>query len=164
MTPPPCPVPEIVPIVSQSGEHADCAVAALAMFAGVDYATALAAFDRPRRILRGGAQWADVRRAARRLGLRTRLTRRYDLDEDTGLLYLASRHAREDDHMVFLWAGRVIDGGQGYVAGSLFCALQGFEARSLLVRVEDAPAQEGRRWRGRVRAARRAATSTRATI
>ena len=89
-------------------EHHDCAVAATAMFCGVDYPTALAAFSRPAQVLREGVSpWAEFRKACRRLGVHTRVNRRPDLERDTGILYVTDE---QHGHVCLLWEGRVVDG------------------------------------------------------
>jgi hypothetical protein len=128
--------PDMIRVVHQTGAHPDCSVAALATFASVTYAQALAAFTNPSLVLKRGAHWREVRAAAKRLGLKTALKRSYDIDEDTGLLYLASLKPKDDDHMVFLWAGRVMDHEQAWLNPSAYLAANGFRPESLLVVVE----------------------------
>jgi ABC-type bacteriocin/lantibiotic exporter with double-glycine peptidase domain len=104
-------VPTMVRFVRQSGHHGDCGITTLAMLAGVMYEDALAAvIGLEPTVLQTGLRWTEMRRAARKLGLKTRLLRSYDLEEATGVLALKDTTKRGEDHYVFLWEGRIIDG------------------------------------------------------
>lgn len=124
-----------VRMVAQVDTHDDCAVAALAMFAGRTYAEALSAFPKPALILKRGAYWPEVRAAATKLGLTTSLKRVYNLDIDTGLLYLESRKVKDDDHMVYLWAGRILDNNVGWLQPSAYLLYYDYNPKSLLIRL-----------------------------
>src|SRR5687767_12875175 len=100
-------VPELVHVVKQDGDLPDCAVAAVAMLCGVTYGEALAAFPEPDRVVKAGAYLTDMQDAAAKLKINTRVRRRFKLDVDTGILYLAGK---TENHVAFLWAGRVVDG------------------------------------------------------
>jgi ABC-type bacteriocin/lantibiotic exporter with double-glycine peptidase domain len=102
-------VPTLVRFVRQSGHHGDCGVSTLAMLAGVMYEDALAAAVRYQpAALNIGLSWDAMRSAARRLGVKTRIARSYDITEATGILNVANR--KKEEHWVFLWAGRIVEG------------------------------------------------------
>lgn len=100
------PFPEMVRIVRQDGTLPDCAVAAVAMLCGVTYGEALAAFPKPVSVMKIGAYLTEVQCAAKRLGVKTRIRKRFDVDEDTGVLHVSGK----DEHVLLLWDGRIIDG------------------------------------------------------
>ena len=125
-------VPHLVRVVRQSGWHADCGVAALAMLCGVLYEEALAAFADPIKVLSRGADWKDLRPAAARLVVATKVKYRYDITEDTGILHVS--HPTKDEHLVFLWAGRVVDGnGELWSDPEVYLKHYGYVAKGLLV-------------------------------
>ena len=135
-------VPTLVRFVRQSGHHPDCSVSMLAMFAGVMYEDALLAAAKANpHVLKEGMTWAQIRKAARYLGLKTRIVKTYDADESTGILHV-SRVALGlgpmSEHVVFLWEGRVIDGdGELWLTTSDYLRHYGYEAKGLLVSVEE---------------------------
>jgi ABC-type bacteriocin/lantibiotic exporter with double-glycine peptidase domain len=125
--------PHVVRIVYQSGVDHDCAIATLAMLCGATYAQALAAYRQPLRIVKHGAHWFQMREAAKRLGVKTRVTRRFDIDEDTGILCVRKP---KEEHVVFLWEGRIIDGnGEAWLMPVEYLDTYGYRPTSLLVRV-----------------------------
>lgn len=132
----------MIKFVRQSGDHGDCGVVTLAMLAGVPYEDALAAVvvEQPA-ALQTGLTWAEMKRAATTLGLSTRLRRKYDIDRDTGILHVAharKRDAHRDEHFVFLWAGRVIDGnGEMWAIPDNFLRHHHYKPMMLLVKEED---------------------------
>lgn len=125
-------VPDMVRLVPQSGFHPDCAVASLAMLCGVMYQDALAAFADPLDVMLNGVSWPMVQAAAKRLGFRTRLKlRRYELTEDTGILNV-KRPA--DEHLAFLWEGRIVDGnGELWLSPEAYLRHYKYTAKGLLV-------------------------------
>ena len=128
-------VPAMVRFVKQSGHHSDCGVATLAMLAGVLYEDALAtiACEQPG-VLTLGLTWHELRRAAKALGLKTRITKKYDPDEDTGILNVGNRKV---EHFVFLWEGRVVEGnGELWLDVDAYLKHNEFRARALLKAVE----------------------------
>lgn len=107
--------PDVIRWTPRDGDAPDCAVAALEIACGVTYQAALAAaaLVAPD-VNERGLSWAEIRRAARRLGWRTRLLRRgqFDVcDEDaSGVLSVFRRHDKvRTDHVVYLWGGRVVE-------------------------------------------------------
>jgi hypothetical protein len=130
-------VPTLVRFVRQSGFHGDCGVATLGMLGGCVYEDALAAVVRYQpAALHAGLTWPQMRRAAKRLGLSTRLLRRYDIDEATGILNVMD--AQGEEHFVFLWEGRIVEGnGELWLFNSDYLKHYGYTAKALLVARED---------------------------
>ena len=126
--------PDVVRLVRQSGHHADCGVASLAMLAGVMYEDALAAFRSPLDVLKTGVSWPRMHRAAKRLGVATRVRRTFDVNEATGILNVIRK---EDEHLVFLWAGRIVDGnGEMWIDPADYFKHYNYEPKGLLVRTD----------------------------
>ena len=92
----------------------DCGVAALATVAGISYEDAYVAVDKidPKRRGKAGLHNREVIQAARRLALQLVPTRRYDLDEDEGILRVrwSGRKASENPggHFVAVLDGRIL--------------------------------------------------------
>ncbi len=125
--------PEMVRFVRQDGELPDCAVASLAMLCGVGYSEALAAFPKPHRVIKAGAYLTEIQSAAKKLGVKTKQRKRFDLEEDTGILYVSG----EDEHLVFLWAGRVIEGnGECWLNSLLYLTTYEYDAKTLVMVLE----------------------------
>lgn len=102
--------PDMVRWVPRNAENADCAITALQLASGLTYETVLEAAIRCRAVdLTNGVTWPQICRIAHRLGLRTKILRRgrYDIEEATGILNV--KHAKEGNHVVYLWEGRVIE-------------------------------------------------------
>lgn len=126
--------PYLVRIVKQDGVSPDCAVASLAMLCGVTYGEALAAFPKPQRVMKLGAYTTELVAAAKRLGVKTKLRRTFDLDDDTGILHVSRRI---DEHVVFLWAGRIIEGnGECWLNSESYLKTNRYKAKSLLALIE----------------------------
>lgn len=125
--------PEMVRIVRQDGELPDCAVASLAMLCGVSYGEALAAFPKPQRVIKVGAYLTEIQVAAKALGVKTKIRKRFDLEEDTGILHVSGT----DEHLVFLWAGRIIEGnGECWLSAFSYFATYEYTPKSLVMVVE----------------------------
>jgi ABC-type bacteriocin/lantibiotic exporter with double-glycine peptidase domain len=131
-------VPSMVRFIRQSGHHADCGVVCLSMLAGVMYEDALAAIlPHEPAVLHRGIRWTELRRAAKVLGIKTKLLRAYDLEEDTGILGLKALKKGVDDHYTFLWEGRIVDGGkEGWRHPSDYCKHYALKPTWLLTAVE----------------------------
>lgn len=136
-------VPTLVRFVRQSGHHGDCAIATLAMLAGVMYEDALLAAAKVNpNVLHEGMTWPQIRAAAKRLGLKTRTIHAYD-DDQTGILWvhpvaLGANRGDLTEHVVFLWEGRVIEGnGELWMELDTYLRHYGYEAKALLVAKED---------------------------
>lgn len=128
--------PSYIKAVRQNGLNRDCAVATIATLAGVNYEEALAACVTVRAdMLDRGLTWPEIQRSCDELGIDYVLKRRgrYDLEEDTGILNV--QNAKED-HVVFLWAGRVIEGNfEMWLDPEEYLKQYKYRAGALLVRV-----------------------------
>ena len=124
--------PHLVRIVKQDGSLPDCAVAALAMLCGVTYGEALAAFKQPARVVKTGAYFTEMKQAAAKLKTRTTIKRHgFDITTETGVIYLAGK---AENHVAFLWEGRVIDGdGSCWLTPKSYLEARSFRAKALLV-------------------------------
>lgn len=124
------PFPLLVRVVKQDGNLPDCAVAAVAMLCGVTYGQALAAFPKPSSVMRIGAYLTEVQTAAKALGVRLKVRKRFDVDEDTGVLHVSGK----DEHIVLLWDGRIIDGnGECWLSASTYLGVYSYTPKTLLV-------------------------------
>jgi len=127
------PFPELVRVVKQDGTLPDCAVAAVAMLCGVTYGEALAAFPKPQSVVRIGAYLTEIQSAAKALGVRTKIRKRFDVDEDTGVLHVSGK----DEHIVLLWDGRIIDGnGECWLTPSTYLGTYDYKPKALITVVE----------------------------
>lgn len=98
--------PDVVRWVSRNGEDGDCAIAAIALATGNTYETVLAESIAVRPGAIRGMNWRDIKAVVARLGFSYRLRRKYDIEEDTGIL--DCKRGREE-HVVYLWAGRILE-------------------------------------------------------
>lgn len=123
--------------VRQNGLNRDCTVATIATFAGLNYEEALAACVQVQpEVLSTGMTWPEVREVCDRVGIDTVLKRRgfYDIEEDTGILNVQNKR-RKDDHVCFLWAGRIIEGNfEGWLDPEEYLRHYKYTAYALLVR------------------------------
>ena len=122
--------PHLVRVVKQEGSLPDCAVVAVAMLCGVTYGEALAAFPKPRSVMTTGAYFTEAQTAAKALGVRTKIKRRFDVDEDTGILHVSGK----DEHVVLLWEGRIIDGnGECWLSPDTYFGTYSYTPKTLIV-------------------------------
>jgi hypothetical protein len=131
----------MVRFVRQSGHHGDCTVSTLAMLAGVMYEDALLAAAKVNpNVLTEGMTWHQIKRAANRLGLKTRTIHKFD-DDNTGILHVtrvALGLGTPAEHVAFFWEGRIIDGnGEMWNELDTYLRHYGLEAKALLVTTED---------------------------
>jgi hypothetical protein len=126
-----------VRFVRQRYPHGDCGIATLGTLAGVTYEDALAAVVRYQpAALQTGLTWGQMKRAATRLGVGTRIIRKYDIGTATGILNVVDK--KDEEHFVFLWEGRIVDGdGEGFKHPSDYLRLYGYKAKWLMTRKED---------------------------
>jgi hypothetical protein len=123
------PFPELVRVVKQDGTLPDCAVAAVAMLCGVTYGEALAAFPKPKAVVRIGAYLTEIQVAAKSLGVTLRTCKRFDVDDDTGILHVSGK----DEHLVLLWDGRIIDGnGECWLHPQTYLGTYKYQPKTLL--------------------------------
>lgn len=107
----------------------DCAVAAVAMLCGVTYGEALASFPRPAHVMKTGAYLTEIRAACKRLGVRTRIRKRFELDDANGILHVSGK----DEHVVLVWEGRIIDGnGECWVDALTYLGTYEYVPKTLL--------------------------------
>ncbi len=127
--------PDFIRFVKQTGYHGDCSISALGMLTGTLYEDVLiAAASVNPTVLQTGMTWPQMRKVASLLGVVTRLARKYDITEDTGVLNVVRG---KDDHVVFLWEGRIIDGnGEMWIAPDGYLKQYGYTAGALLIAVE----------------------------
>lgn len=128
--------PSYIKAVRQNGFNRDCGVATIATLGGVNYEEALAAAVQVQPdVLDIGLTWGEIRRACEVLGIECVLKRRghYDIEEDTGILNVKNR---KEDHVVFLWAGRIIEGNfECWADPDEYLRHYHYQPQSLLVRV-----------------------------
>ncbi len=127
----------IVRFVAQAPGHGDCTVSALAMCAEVSYEQALVALAGVQKaVLKVGANWAEVRRAAKALGATLVERRKFSLDEDSedaGILCVTL--ADGTPHAVYFRRGMIFDGRTNAVWDSdVYLAVHNGTATSMLVR------------------------------
>lgn len=101
----------IKPIV-QTG-IGDCAIAALAMYTGKSYGEAASVAVRfaPKAFARG--MWCtEIQKAAAALGVHLKQTRRFSIDEDTGILCVDNP---DGAHAVVLFHGLIVNSADGQI-------------------------------------------------
>jgi hypothetical protein len=107
--------PDVIRWVSRSGDHGDCAIAALAVACGVSYEVSLqACVAVVPAALQDGMRWLGIRKAARHLGyaVQTLPFERIHLDDDetTGILEVEPiQRGAKEWHVVYVWAGRIVE-------------------------------------------------------
>lgn len=132
--------PDVLYWNPRSGDHGDCAVAAIELACGITYERALeVCLSVAPKLLSDGMLWGQIRRAAQKLGFRVKTLRpgNYDLDDDetTGILDLEGDQT--EGHVVYVWAGRIIepkfDRRSLWVDSGMFLKHYHYTAGSLLV-------------------------------
>lgn len=99
--------PDCIRWITRNGEDHDCAVAAISLATGVSYEVVLGtAMGVAPKALSEGLTLRQIRATVAGLGHTTRLRRKYDLDDDTGILWVSNT---KDTHVVYLWEGRIIE-------------------------------------------------------
>ncbi len=124
------PVP-LVMLVSQR-HQADCAIAATAMYLGVSYEDALLAFGDVG-ILRGGAWFTQIIRAAAKFGVQLRKRPTFDPEQADGLLKI--KYRKGPQHVVLLREGLIFDTDCSVWAFSDYPHARGGKFGMLLARV-----------------------------
>ena len=95
--------PDVIRWAPRSQGHGDCAIAAVSLACGVTYEVALAAalaFEPE--VLTEGLSLKNIEKTVQQLGLTTKRRRKFELDEDTGILTIPG-------HAVYLWEGRILE-------------------------------------------------------
>lgn len=108
--------PDVLRWSPRSAGNGDCVVAAIEIACGVTYEQALEAAVRecPKLVMKNGIWVRQCQRIIARLGWKSRLRYKIDLDDDTGILFVNQPQydVNEDgscEHAVYLWEGRVIE-------------------------------------------------------
>ncbi len=106
--------PDVIRWSPRSAGNGDCVVAAIEIACGVTYEQALEAAVRevPERIMKNGILIRETRRIVKRLGWESKLRYKFDVDEDTGILFVDQPQYGEEgscEHAVYLWEGRIIE-------------------------------------------------------
>lgn len=98
--------------VVRYGDHGDCALAAISLACGITYEVALTAALGVTDAPYAGMFWRDIRRTVIKLGFKVKTIPFKQLDftdeELTGILQL-SKTGDAEDHVVYLWRGRIIE-------------------------------------------------------
>ncbi len=126
-------------LITQRGKN-DCAIASLATYLGRCYEEVLiAACQVSKTVWSAGLSGPEHIKVAQRLGIRTRWVRRFNIEEDTGILGISYT----DDalsHDTVLIEGKIFD--PEYAPASLidhddYCRVLCAVPRALFIRVED---------------------------
>jgi hypothetical protein len=100
--------PNVVHWTPRSSDHNDCVVLALCQATGYSYEETLAAaLSVTPAALDAGVTPTQTRAILKAMGYAPRVRRRYDLDDDSGVLFVVN--PKRDWHAVYLWAGRIIN-------------------------------------------------------
>lgn len=110
----------------------DCAVACLAMLLGKSYEAVLVAF--PHNVIAKGASMRQMQMAARALGHRLRFRRAVNMEQDAGIVSLASIRWKFN-HVVVLKDEMIIDTDATIWEADVFMAA--YEARPLSILVRE---------------------------
>jgi hypothetical protein len=125
----------VIRVVLQRHEW-DCTIACLAMLLGVDYESALVACATIKPACCEGLYLYEIQAAAEELDapLKLRRARRFNLDEDTGILHVFNLKSATY-HVVILWRGTIIEtDGTLWDDSSTYFASKGYRPGALLVR------------------------------
>jgi hypothetical protein len=106
--------PDVIRWSPRSAGNGDCVVAAIEIACGITYEQALEAAVRqcPRKVMQNGMFIKETRRTIHSLGWKTKLRFKFDVDEDTGILFVDQPQYGEEgscEHAVYLWEGRIIE-------------------------------------------------------
>ncbi len=100
--------PSIIMWIPRSNDHGDCAVVAIAMLVGLSYEETLSAcLQAHPAVLHAGMTIRQIKCALDLLGFKGRARKKFDIEEDTGLLWVVDNEC--DSHVTLLWAGRIIN-------------------------------------------------------
>lgn len=87
--------------------HGDCSIAAISIACGVTYEIALSAALGVCMNPLEGMTATNIAKAIKLLGLEPRMRAKFDLEEDSGILWVEKKGS--ECHVVYLWAGRVLE-------------------------------------------------------
>lgn len=125
------------PLVSMVPQRhmADCGVSVLSMFLRISYEEALLAVGKEApKVLGRGLWFTQLRRAARRLGVRTRIKRTWRANADDGIVYI--KNQRGPNHCVLLRRGLFFDTDFNVYDPSDYLKATKARTGALLVRAE----------------------------
>lgn len=98
-----------VRLIPKRGDN-DCAIASLASFTGSDYEEVLLAAGKVSKTLwNSGLSGPEHIRVCKRLGVKARWFKTYDIEEDTGVLWVEYHENAKKAHSVVLVEGRIYD-------------------------------------------------------
>lgn len=103
--------PDCVRWITRNGEDNDCAIAAISLATGHSYETVLghAMAVHPGATV-DGLTMRQIKAVLLALDVPHRVRRKFDIEEDTGILWVSGK---SDEHVVYLWEGRVIEPSLG---------------------------------------------------
>ncbi len=100
--------PPVVMWIPRSNDHGDCVVVAMAMLCCFSYEETLSAcLQANPTVLSTGMTIQQTKCALDLLGFKGRARKKFDIEEDTGLLWVVDNE--HDSHVTLLWAGRIIN-------------------------------------------------------
>ena len=113
----------------------DCAVACLAMYLGLPYVAVAHAVPQLARVMREGMSTRQIVNVGKRLGVPLLLSKSFDLEEDSGILYVCDT---EHGHAVLLWKGGAFNPADGlfWKDADTLLKTYGFAADTLITRRE----------------------------
>lgn len=134
--------PDVLRWSPRSAGHGDCTIAAIELACGVTYEQALAAAVQvDPNVLDRGLHGTEIVRTVQLLGFAGELRRTYNLEEDTGMLFVQERGGRRVHHVVYLWEGRILeprdDRRQLWLSAEQFLKHYRYKAYGLIVVKED---------------------------
>ena len=104
--------PDCVRWIVRNGEDNDCAIAAISLATGHSYEHVLgAAMQVCSTIMEDGLSNKEMQAVLKALGHESKLRRKFDLEEDTGILHISDK--KDERHVVYLWDGRIIEPSMG---------------------------------------------------
>jgi hypothetical protein len=128
----------IVRFVGQREEHlGDCTVSAFAMATGITYSEALVAIAAVEpRVLKIGATWPQLKRAAKAIGVVFVEKKGFDLDDlEEGGGMLGVQFTNGDEHAVYFQRGQIYDGrSQAVWDADVYLRVNNVEVLTMLVR------------------------------
>lgn len=102
--------PSVIHWCARTSSHGDCGIAAIAHACGLTYEQALAAtLPVAPKALVDGLYNHEVKRILASLGFSSRCLRKFDLDDESGILAVCQPHNEDSGHYVYLWEGRIIE-------------------------------------------------------
>jgi len=104
--------PDCVRWITRNGEDNDCGIAAISLATGHSYEQVLGvAVGLNPSVLMSGMSNKEIRATLTELGYDSKVRRKFDLEEDTGVLIIEDH--RQERHAVYLWEGRIIEPSLG---------------------------------------------------